>query len=164
MGGVARAVAAPIKKVAKKAESVVEAASFLYNPAAGAAKFASKALGVKADAIFDPLGTVAAQGAESFIDKPKEAKEQATKFAAETDAANKKFQREIEGQRKQSDAEGKASKDLIKARKRQDSKRKSGRDTTIATGAAPGSAGSVGTGSGASLGGSNGGRKSLLGL
>lgn len=155
-----------IKKAAKKAVTTAEgAASFAFNPTQRLFAEASKAAGVKADLAFDPGGTIAGGAGESFVDKPKAAKEQAKRFQAETAAANKKFQRDMDTKRKQSDAEMKAGKDLISARKKQDAKRKKGRASTIVTGSEPGSAGSVGTGSGSTLGGAgSSGRKSLLGL
>ena len=120
------------------------------------------------NAVSDILGKVAGGPSlfikEEFIDKPKAEKEAGDRFAAETDAANKKFQKDMDTRKAQEGAEKKAGRDLLAGRSKQEKRRSSGRASTIA-GGSTGGAGSVGTGSAGTLGGAGAsGRKSLLGL
>jgi len=154
MGDIVQAIVNPISFLTKKATE------------AGA-----KEAGVS-DEVASVFGSVAGGGAGQaggaaktfLVDKPKAEKEAGDRFAAETDAANKKFQRDMDTRKAQEGAEKKAGKDLLAGRSKQEKRRKSGRASTIAGGSNVG-AGSVGTGSAGTLGGAGAsGRKSLLGL
>lgn len=165
-GSVGAAVKKTVKKATSSAAGAGKAASWLFNPMGNIARETMQVAGVDNDAsqVFSIDSKVNEAVGKKFIDDPKAQRLEADRFAASTDASNKQFERDMKSKREQEDAEGKAGKDLLKARKKQDARKKSGRAGTISTSGAAGSAGSVGTGSGASLGGSNGGRKSLLGL
>ena len=142
-----------IKNVTESAESAVKVASAIFNPAAAAAKGVTKAFGGKGDFIFDPIGTLAAEAGESFVDKPKAAKEEAKRIAGETAAAQRKMMSDIESRQRQEGAESEASEALLKARARQRRRsRTTGRESTILSQSLGG------------VGGDSGGRKNLLGL
>lgn len=149
-------------------QAIVNPIAFFTNKATEAT---AKEAGVSDEAA-SVFGTVAGGGVgdaggtakKFFIDKPKAEKEAGERFAADTDAANKKFQRDMDTRKAQEGAEKKAGKDLLAGRSKQEKRRKSGRAGTIAGGAV-GGAGSVGTGGANTLGGAGtSGRKSLLGL
>lgn len=145
----------PITKIKKeiKRVSAEDALKFAGGGlvAEGAARGFKKATGIKADALFNPIGTIAGNLGEKFVDKPKAEKAEFKRISAEAGAAQEAQIADIKKQKDQGEAEKTASEDLSRARAKQQRK-KTGRRSTILTDKLGGA------------GGSGAGRKSLLGL
>lgn len=155
----------PVKKVVKNVVSeakefkktagnkVKYAVGAAINPVGTATSFGSKALGVKTDAVFNPIGTVAGEATEMVYDKPMAEKKAAAERAKADEEAQGRFIAGMESRAKQEKAEKTAAEDLEKAKARQRKKADKGRRSTILTDSLGGVGGEEGQA-----------KKSLLGL
>jgi len=139
------------------AEGIARAAGSIFTPMTGG-ELGSKAFrdvtGIKADALFNPVGVAGGEVGEKFYDKPKKAKEEVKKLAKAAQAEQEKMLGDIRSRERQASAESEAAESLTKARRRQSRKSPGrGRGSTILTDKLGGSGGQ-----------SSEGRKLLLGL
>jgi hypothetical protein len=144
MGGASEKVKKTIKKAAKNvaktvkdptAEAAGKIAGATLNPLAGAVTFASRAAGVKTDALLNPIGTVAGEIGEKLVDKPKAEKEAFKRQQAAIESKNRRTLKDLKDRKAQEEAEEEAGEQLLRQRARQRRRRRggTGRSSTILT-------------------------------